>query len=91
MLVDFARTPSQTPIIRGLEFFNRLKYYKEAGIKKKASVHTLRHTFSTHQIHNGLKINQLKEVLGHRRMETTYKYVHLDRTNLRAEMEQGAL
>ncbi len=25
MLVDFARTPSQTPIIRGLEFFNRLK------------------------------------------------------------------
>jgi len=67
------------------------KYYKEAGIKKKASVHTLRHTFSTHQIHNGLKINQLKEVLGHRRMETTYKYVHLDRTNLRAEMENGAL
>jgi site-specific recombinase XerD len=67
------------------------KYYKEAGIKKKASVHTLRHTFSTHQIHNGLKINQLKAVLGHRRMETTYKYVHLDRTNLRAEMEQGAL
>jgi integrase len=49
------------------------KYYKEAGIKKKASVHTLRHTFSTHQIHNGLKLNQLKEVLGHRRMETTYK------------------
>jgi site-specific recombinase XerD len=38
------------------------KYYKEAGIKKKASVHTLRHTFSTHQIHNGLKLNdhQLK-------------------------------
>jgi site-specific recombinase XerD len=67
------------------------KYYEEAGIKKKASVHTLRHTFATHQIHNGLKINQLKEVLGHRQMETTYKYVHLDRTNLRAEMEQGAL
>jgi site-specific recombinase XerD len=67
------------------------KYYQEAGIRKKASVHTLRHTFATHQIHNGLKINQLKEVLGHRQMETTYKYVHLDRTNLRAEMEQGAL
>jgi site-specific recombinase XerD len=67
------------------------KYYKEAGIKKKASVHTLRHTFATHQIHNDLKLNQLKEVLGHRQMETTYKYVHLDRTNLRQEMEQGAL
>jgi site-specific recombinase XerD len=67
------------------------KYYKEAGIRKKASVHTLRHTFATHQIHNGLKLNQLKEVLGHRQMETTYKYVHLDRTNLRHEVEQGAL
>jgi integrase/recombinase XerC len=67
------------------------KYYMDAGIKKKASVHTLRHTFATHQIHNGLKLNQLKEVLGHKKMETTYKYVHLDRTNLRQEMEQGAL
>jgi site-specific recombinase XerD len=67
------------------------KYYKEAGIRKKASVHTLRHTFATHQIHNGLKINQLKEVLGHRKMETTYKYVHLDRTNLRRDIEAGAL
>jgi integrase/recombinase XerC len=67
------------------------KYYKEAGIRKKASVHTLRHTFATHQMHNGLKINQLKDVLGHKKMETTYKYVHLDRTNLRREMEAGAL
>jgi integrase/recombinase XerC len=67
------------------------EYYKEAGIKKNASVHTLRHTFATHQIHNGLKLNQLKEVLGHKQMETTYKYVHLDRTNLRQKMEAGAL
>lgn len=67
------------------------KYYKEAGITKKASCHTLRHTFATHQIHNGLKLNELKEVLGHKKMETTYKYVHLDRTNLRVAMEQGAL
>ncbi len=67
------------------------KYYIEAGIKKKASVHTLRHTFATHQIHNGLKLNQLKEVLGHKKMETTYKYVHLDRTNLRQSMEEASL
>ena len=60
-------------------------------MKKKGSVPTLRHTFATHQVHNGLKINQLKEVLGHKKMESTYKYVHLDRTNLRQEMKQGAL
>jgi site-specific recombinase XerD len=67
------------------------KYYTEAGIKKKASVHTLRHTFSTHQINNGLPVPQLKEILGHKKLETTYKYVHLVRTNLREGMEQGAL
>jgi site-specific recombinase XerD len=67
------------------------KYYAEAGIKKKASVHTLRHTFSTHQINNGLPVPQLKEILGHKKLETTYKYVHLVRTNLREGMERGAL
>ena len=30
-----------------------------------------------------------KDVLGHKKMETTYNYVHLDRTNLRREMEAG--
>jgi site-specific recombinase XerD len=67
------------------------KYYTEAGIKKKGSVHTLRHTFSTHQVNNGLPVPQLKEILGHRKLETTYKYVHLVRTNLREGMEKGAL
>jgi site-specific recombinase XerD len=67
------------------------KYYIEAGIKKKASVHTLRHTFSTHQVNNGLPLPQLKEILGHKKLETTYKYVHLVRTNLREGMERGAL
>jgi site-specific recombinase XerD len=67
------------------------KYYAEAGIKKKASVHTLRHTFSTHQVNNGLPLPQLKEILGHKKLETTYKYVHLVRTNLREGMERGAL
>jgi integrase/recombinase XerD len=65
--------------------------YQEAGIKKKASVHTLRHTFSTHQVANGLPLPQLKEILGHRKLETTYKYVHLVKTNLRENMEKGAL
>jgi hypothetical protein len=31
------------------------------------------------------------EILGHKRMEITYKYVHLDRTNLREGMETGAM
>jgi site-specific recombinase XerD len=47
------------------------KYYEKAGIKKKGSVHTLRHTFSTHQVNNGLPVPQLKEILGHKKLETT--------------------
>jgi site-specific recombinase XerD len=67
------------------------KYYQEAGIRKKASVHTLRHTFSTHQVASGLPLPQLKEILGPRKLETSYKYVHLVKTNLRENMEKEAL
>jgi site-specific recombinase XerD len=77
--------------LEGGNFQTRSKYYDAAGIKKKASVHTLRHTFSTHQIASGLPLPQLKEILGHRKLETTYRYVHLVRTNLRENMEKGAL
>jgi hypothetical protein len=38
-----------------------------------------------------LELNQSEEVLDHKGVETTYKYVHLDRKNLRQEMEQEAL
>jgi hypothetical protein len=33
----------------------------------------------------------VKEVLGHNKMETSYKYMYFDRTNLRQKMEQGTL
>ena len=67
------------------------KYLLRAGITKKASVHTLRHTFGTHKIDNGMPIAALKEVLGHKQMETTYKYVHLAKTSLREHMERTGL
>lgn len=67
------------------------KYIQKAGIHKKASVHTLRHTFGTHKVDKGMSIPNLQELLGHKKMETTYKYVHLAKTTLRQQQEATAL
>src|SRR4029453_335297 len=58
------------------------KYYKKAGVKK-SGVHTLRHTFSAHNVNNGMSIADLQKVLGHKKKETTLKYIHVVNTNLR--------
>jgi site-specific recombinase XerD len=67
------------------------KYVTDAGIKKQASVHTLRHTYGSHKVANGMSIPALQELMGHKRKETTFKYVHLANSNLRAEQEKSAL
>ena len=61
------------------------KYYKKAGVKK-SGVHTLRHTFSAHNINNGMSIADLQKVLGHKKKETTLKYIHVVNTSLRETM-----
>ena len=67
------------------------KYVKRAGIRKKVSVHTLRHTFGAHKADKQMGIATLQEVMGHKKKETTLKYIHLAKTNLRQEMVQTAL
>jgi site-specific recombinase XerD len=67
------------------------KYVKKAGIKKPVSVHTLRHTCATHKADKEMLLNDLQAILGHRRLETTYKYLHLAKTSLRDQMEATAL
>jgi site-specific recombinase XerD len=67
------------------------KYVKKAGIRKKVSVHTLRHTFGAHKADKHMSLAILQELMGHKKKETTLKYIHLAKTNLRAEMVQTAL
>ena len=67
------------------------KYVKKAGIRKKASVHTLRHTFGAHKADKNMSLATLQELMGHKKKETTLKYIHLAKTNLRQEMVQTAL
>lgn len=49
----------------------------KAGIKKDVCVHTLRHTYATHQLEAGQNIMVLKESLGHADIRTTLIYLHI--------------
>jgi integrase/recombinase XerD len=53
------------------------KYAKRAGIKKKVTPHTLRHTFATHLLENGANIMVIKDLLGHASLSTTQIYTHV--------------
>ena len=50
---------------------------QQSGIHKKASVHSLRHSYATHLLEAGNNLRFIQEVLGHRSPETTAIYTHL--------------
>jgi site-specific recombinase XerD len=50
---------------------------KDAGITKAMTVHTLRHTYATHLLEDGLDIMSIKDLLGHECIDTTLVYLHV--------------
>ncbi|MEH6656746.1 site-specific tyrosine recombinase [Leeuwenhoekiella marinoflava] len=69
-------------LTRAMIFTIVRNHTQKAGIKKKISPHTFRHSFATHLLQNGADLRAIQQMLGHESITTTEVYMHVDRTHL---------
>ena len=64
-------------------YYPRLKYLlKKAGIEQKICLHQLRHSIATHLLEQGMSIEKVRDFLGHKYIDTTQRYTHVNQLKL---------
>lgn len=67
---------------------------QKAGITRGRGIHTLRHCFATHLLESGIDLRTIQELMGHRYINTTIRYLHLTHARLssvRSPLDLGSL
>ena len=77
------------PMTRQGYWFVLKKAAARAGIERKLTPHTLRHSFATHLLHGGAPLRHVQELLGHASIATTQIYTHLTDSQVREAFEHA--
>jgi tyrosine recombinase XerC len=65
------------------------RYIDRAGLEKRVTPHTIRHTFATHLLEGGADLRVVQELLGHANLATTQIYTHISEGHLRDAYSQA--